>query len=299
MTRVVVLGDSLLDRDWHGSATRLCPDSAGPVIDLAMMRSRAGGAALAATAVAQGGVDVTFVTALSSDPCGREIREHLADAGVDVIDLRLQGATPEKIRIHVGDRSFARLDRNCAAADAPSQWSRSVDIAVMTADALLVSDYGRGLAHMQQTHDLIRRVGANIPVVWDPHRNNPFPAPSTALATPNLSEARHALGEAEGDGTADGAELQSIAARLVDAFGCAVALTCGHLGAVLCDGGATEHHSGAAGSGDACGAGDHFAAATVSALATGQTMSSAVSRGVESAGRFVARAIEADDAREV
>jgi len=143
VTRVVVLGDSLLDRDWHGSATRLCPDSAGPVIDLAMMRSRAGGAALAATAVAQGGVDVTFVTALSSDPCGREIREHLADAGVDVIDLRLQGATPEKIRIHVGDRSFARLDRNCAAADAPSQWSRSVDIAVMTADALLVSYYGR------------------------------------------------------------------------------------------------------------------------------------------------------------
>src|SRR5947199_10279506 len=71
VTRVVVLGDSLLDRDWHGSATRLCPDSAGPVIDLAVMRSRAGGAALAATAVAKCGADVTFVTSLTIDACDR------------------------------------------------------------------------------------------------------------------------------------------------------------------------------------------------------------------------------------
>jgi D-beta-D-heptose 7-phosphate kinase/D-beta-D-heptose 1-phosphate adenosyltransferase len=298
VSRVVVLGDSLLDRDWHGSATRLCPDSAGPVIDLAMMRSRPGGAALAACAVAEGGADVTFVTALAADAGAREIRERLAEAGVDVLDLRLPGATPEKIRIHVGDRSFARLDRNCAPADAPPQWSRSVDIAVMTADALLVSDYGRGLAHMPQSHELIRKVAGNLPVVWDPHRNNPFPAQGTTLATPNLAEARHALGEADGD-TPDGLALESIASRLVDAFGCAVALTCGHLGAVLCDGGAIEHHSGAAGTGDACGAGDHFAAAAATALASGETASTAVARGVEAAGKFVARAIEADDAREV
>ncbi|HZX56842.1 MAG TPA: PfkB family carbohydrate kinase, partial [Ilumatobacteraceae bacterium] len=202
------------------------------------------------------------------------------------------------IRIHVGDRSFARLDRNCAAAEGPPQWSRSADIAAMTADALLVSDYGRGLAHMPQTHELIRRIGASVPVVWDPHRNNPYPATGTALATPNLAEARHALGEPEAD-TVDGRELQSIAARLVDAFGCSVALTCGHLGAVLCDGDQIEHHSSAAGSGDACGAGDHFAAAAVSALAARQTTSAAVGSGVHAAGRFVARAIEADDAREV
>jgi len=299
MTRVVVLGDSLLDRDWHGSATRLCPDSAGPVIDLAMMRSRAGGAALAACAVAQGGADVTIVTALSADSGGRERGEHLAEACVDVIDLGLRGPTPEKIRIHVGDRSFARLDRNCAPVVVPDQWSPSVDVAVRSADALLVSDYGRGLGHLPRTHELIRWVGANVPVVWDPHRNNPCPAPGTALATPNLAEARHALGEAGGDGPPDAGEVDTMASRLVDVFGCAVALTCGHLGAVLCDGAAIEHHSSVAGSGDACGAGDHFAAAVVTALAAGNNTSIAVGRGVEAAGRFVARTNEADDARQV
>ncbi len=51
--RVVVVGDSLVDRDWHGDATRLCPDSAAPVVDLCEESVRPGGAALAAVAAAR------------------------------------------------------------------------------------------------------------------------------------------------------------------------------------------------------------------------------------------------------
>src|SRR5436853_23902 len=48
MTRVVVVGDALLDRDVVGRVERVCPDAPVPVVDVEAVLERPGGAALAA-----------------------------------------------------------------------------------------------------------------------------------------------------------------------------------------------------------------------------------------------------------
>ena len=65
---LVVVGDTLLDRDLVGTVDRLCPDAPVPVVDEPVEHSRPGGAGLAALLAASDGRDVVLVTALSRTP---------------------------------------------------------------------------------------------------------------------------------------------------------------------------------------------------------------------------------------
>ena len=56
MSRLVVVGDALLDRDLDGRVERLCPDAPVPVVDDPSSTARPGGAALAAALAAADGV---------------------------------------------------------------------------------------------------------------------------------------------------------------------------------------------------------------------------------------------------
>jgi D-beta-D-heptose 7-phosphate kinase / D-beta-D-heptose 1-phosphate adenosyltransferase len=109
MTRapLVVVGDALLDRDLDGRAERLAPDAPVPVVDDPAERRRPGGAALAATLAATlGRRAVVLVTALADDQAGAVLRGLLELAGVEVVDLGLDGQTPEKIRVRAEGRSL-------------------------------------------------------------------------------------------------------------------------------------------------------------------------------------------------
>ncbi|MFL5818842.1 MAG: hypothetical protein ACJ76L_14760, partial [Conexibacter sp.] len=70
---LVVIGDALLDRDVEGLVERLSPDAPVPVFEQERVRTRPGGAALAAALGAADGRPVTLVTALADDVPGREL----------------------------------------------------------------------------------------------------------------------------------------------------------------------------------------------------------------------------------
>ena len=144
--RLCIIGDALLDIDWEGEVRRVCRDAPAPVVDAPVETARAGGAGLAATLAAGAGAEVTLVTALSPDADGRRLAELLAGAGVDVVDLGLDGPTPVKLRVRSGGQSLARVDRGCEPVVAPGSWNDAATAAIASADAVLVSDYGRGMA---------------------------------------------------------------------------------------------------------------------------------------------------------
>ena len=62
---LVVVGDTLLDIDTTGVATRLSPDSPVPVVEDAVEVARPGGAGLAAVMAARDGQEVVLVTAVA------------------------------------------------------------------------------------------------------------------------------------------------------------------------------------------------------------------------------------------
>jgi D-beta-D-heptose 7-phosphate kinase/D-beta-D-heptose 1-phosphate adenosyltransferase len=99
---LVVVGDTLLDVDVHGTVGRVAPDAPVPVVDCHRERHRAGGAGLAAVlAAGLGAPDVVLITALGLDRSGHRLRD-LLGPHVQVLPLPLDGGTPGQIRGEAG-----------------------------------------------------------------------------------------------------------------------------------------------------------------------------------------------------
>jgi rfaE bifunctional protein nucleotidyltransferase chain/domain/rfaE bifunctional protein kinase chain/domain len=277
---LVVVGDALLDRDLDGRAMRLAPDAPVPVLDAPVERPRPGGAGLAAALTAADGHEVTLVCALGRDEPGRRLRALLDAAGVRVCDLGLEGTTPEKVRVRAGEQVLVRIDRGgeSRACGPATEEMRAV---LAAADAVLVSDYGRGVAAEPTVRAALAALPAAVPLVWDPHPRGPAPVPGVLLATPNA-------GEAGGAGTFSAAERHG--RELAERWRAVnVCVTLGAHGALLVGGdgpplAVPAPHA----AGDPCGAGDRFAATAAGRLAEGALPSEAVRDAVASASAFVA-----------
>ena len=289
MTRapLVVVGDALLDRDLDGQAERLAPDAPVPVVDDPAERRRPGGAALAATLAATlDGRAVVLVTALAGDEAGASLRGLLEAAGVEVVDLGLAGPTPEKIRVRAQGHSLLRLDR----ASRPGRvgpLDRAGRRALAGAGAVLVADYGRGVAAEPGLRAALADLPSRRPLVWDPHPRGPAPVPGARLATPNRAEAAGFVPEVPGDGLA---AVTARARRLAERWMAAgVAVTLGPGGALLAEGAGAPLvvPAPAATTGDPCGAGDRFSATAAGLLGDGALPSEAVAGAVAAATAFV------------
>ncbi|WP_426514704.1 PfkB family carbohydrate kinase [Dactylosporangium sp. McL0621] len=284
----MVVGDTLLDRDVDGSVRRVAPDAPALVLDEESTVDRAGGAGLAAVLAAADGLEVTLVTALAGDAGGRRLAELITGAGVRLHAVTLPGATPEKVRLRARGQVLLRLDRGGADPAPPADPAGDVRALLDAADAVLVSDYGRGLTGRPGLRDALAATGT--PLVWDPHPRGAAPVPGARLVTPNEAEARAFSGDEDGGGriaavTRAGQELR----RRWRAG--AVAVTTGASGAVLCHAGPTPLIVPAPKvfAGDTCGAGDRFAATAAGALAAGALPSEAVATAVAAASAYVGR----------
>jgi D-beta-D-heptose 7-phosphate kinase/D-beta-D-heptose 1-phosphate adenosyltransferase len=284
---LVVIGDCLLDRDVEGDVERLSPDAPVPVLDERLLTSRPGGAGLAAALASADGWPVTLVTALADDSAGLELRLLLAEHGVELVDLGLEGATPEKIRLRAGTRSLMRLDRGGARARIGSPDGALLGL-LSDAGTVLVSDYGRGVAAQE---DVLRALTAcvdAVPVVWDPHPRGAAPPPAVTIATPNDAETRRLHPEPGGDGLADAAERALALRERWRAR--SLCLTRGAAGALHVREGRAPLAVPAPSvrGGDPCGAGDRFASRVAERLAEGADSDAAVVDAVECAAAFVA-----------
>ncbi|NLU78746.1 bifunctional heptose 7-phosphate kinase/heptose 1-phosphate adenyltransferase [Micromonospora sp. HNM0581] len=283
---VVVVGDTLLDRDVEGVVNRLCPDSPVPVLDEIANLDRPGGAGLAAVFAAAQGAEVVLVTALADDAGGARLGVLLAAAGVQVYPLRLTGATAEKIRLRSAGRVLLRHDRGGGVGEL-GEPAEAVLRVLERAAVVLVSDYGRAVARQPALRAALASIRA--PLVWDPHPRGPAAVPGANLVTPNEAEVRE-LTEAPVGVTrlataAEGAQQLRQRWRAG-----AVAVTLGADGALLSHSGATPLMVPApvAAEGDTCGAGDRFAVAAGLALARGALVSEAVQEAVAEASAYVA-----------
>ncbi|EMF01207.1 D-glycero-beta-D-manno-heptose 1-phosphate adenylyltransferase [Streptomyces mobaraensis NBRC 13819 = DSM 40847] len=285
-TPLLVVGDALLDRDLAGTADRLAPDAPVPVLDDCEERLRPGGAALAAYLAARAGRPVTLVTPLGTDPAARQVRE-LLEPWLRLVPLPTDGPLPEKTRVMAGGRPVVRLDRGAGRAAGATE--RALE-AVAEARAILVADYARGTADVLR--DALAARAPHTALVWDPHPRGRPPVPGARLVTPTGEEARRFAADAadaDGDGDALGAVARTAAELVRRWHAVSVAVTLGGRGALLSQGDspllvptAARH------SGDACGAGDCFAATAAGLLGDGALPAEAVQEAVAAATRYVA-----------
>src|SRR5712692_3726812 len=148
--RVGVVGDFMLDRYLWGTATRLSPEAAVPVVDFAAQSECLGGAGNVAANLAALGAEVVPFGALGEDEAAASVRACLRRLGL--ADRAVLGdaarITTVKTRIIARHQQVVRVDREKRAPLAPrteDRLIRAIKARLARLDALVVSDYDKGV----------------------------------------------------------------------------------------------------------------------------------------------------------
>jgi len=187
--RLLVVGDVMLDRYWHGEASRVSPEAPVPVVKVGNREDRPGGAGNVALNMAALGSAVRLVGIVGNDETGLELLSRLNAAGV-YCDF-LQSAdkpTITKLRVIGQHQQLIRLDfeQEFEAADIIGLQGK-VKSLIGDSQVMVLSDYGKGA--LQETANLIELGRSkDIPIIVDPKGTNFEKYRGATLLTPNLSE---------------------------------------------------------------------------------------------------------------
>jgi len=201
-SRIVVVGDLILDRYMIGDTDRLSPEAPVPVVTVREHRAALGGAANVAANVAAMGASCQLVGVVGDDTSGRALRAEMAtlrltDAFVATVAGR---PTTSKTRVLARGQQVVRIDEEVDQLLDEVELAKVVRLAeraLADADALLLEDYNKGLlapALIKAAMAVARTRG--IPVVVDPKFRQFFDYAGATVFKPNRREMEAALGAA-------------------------------------------------------------------------------------------------------
>jgi rfaE bifunctional protein kinase chain/domain len=291
-SRVVVVGDIMIDRYLYGDTERLSPEAPVPVVAVRERSAKLGGAANVAANVASMGASCLLVGTVGDDGDGGAIRQELGVARLDGRHVVTVAGRPttSKTRIIARAQQIVRIDEEVdELLDGPDldRLIRSAGEALADADALLLEDYNKGALAprlIAEVMALARRRG--IPVVVDPKYRQFFAYAGATVFKPNRRELESALGAAVDLQNLNA--LPEVLARLkVDNL----LVTLGGDGMLLVtkDGGSLRIPSIARQVYDVSGAGDTVTAWLGTALAAGASLAEAAQLANYAAGVEVAK----------
>ena len=192
--KILVVGDLMLDRYIFGDAYRISPEAPVPVVDVDRQHHVAGGAANVAFNLQSLGARAEVCGWVGQDPEGDQLHALLDQAGI-LFDKRFHSPrcpTIVKTRVMVRNQQLCRLDQEAPQKDYALQpddiqWILS---RAAKADAVILSDYGKGLLSdsLVQALQSDDRPGRPI-LAMDPKPRRPLSHKGLDLLTPNRSEA--------------------------------------------------------------------------------------------------------------
>ncbi|MET1077531.1 MAG: bifunctional D-glycero-beta-D-manno-heptose-7-phosphate kinase/D-glycero-beta-D-manno-heptose 1-phosphate adenylyltransferase HldE [Pseudomonas sp.] len=207
---VLVVGDVMLDRYWHGGTSRISPEAPVPVVKVNQIEDRPGGAANVALNIAALGAPASLVGVTGVDEAADSLAASLAAAGVTARFQRIAGQpTIVKLRVMSRHQQLLRMDFEERFNTDAEALAAEVEALLDGIKVLVLSDYGKGaLQNHQVLIQSARRRG--IAVLADPKGADFGIYRGASLITPNLAEFETIVGRC-----ADEAELVSRGARLM------------------------------------------------------------------------------------
>ncbi len=285
--KVAVIGDVLADEFVYGRVARVSREAPVLILEYDSTEVVPGGAGNAANNVAALGGRAMLAAVVGRDEPARRLVASLHSRVDSRRVVRAAGhQTALKTRIlaggiHSPKQQVVRIDRSVAKpvnAATRKAFERAALDAVMSADAVLVSDYGSGLvtpALVSRLRSELKRAGHPIPVLIDTRYKLLHYSGLTAC-TPNESEVEQALGVRIND---DARVLESSGREVLKRTRMqAVLITRGSRGMALFVKGTPTMHVPIFGTDsivDVTGAGDTVVATMALALAAGGTFESA------------------------
>jgi len=228
-----VLGDLMLDRYLWGTASRLSPEAPVPVVDLVEQSECLGGAGNVAANISTLGGEVEAFGVIGNDEAGRALQKCLSAANIAAkgIIADSKRVTTVKTRIIARHQQVVRVDherRESLRAETQGKLLRSLFSALKKLDALLLSDYDKGLI----TDDFADRVLSaahqlNVPVFVKPKTSRLYAYRGARVIVCNAKEAGFYVTRS----VADEKSVEEAGRALLAHFGCgAVVITRGEKG---------------------------------------------------------------------
>jgi len=199
--RVLVLGDVMLDRYLWGRVERISPEAPVPVVDVERETFSLGGAANVAHNLAALGAEPLLLGMVGDDAGGARLSAELARAGVRAEHLvaDLERRTTVKTRIIAHQQQVVRADEedtDAVAGPTLRRLAAAVERLVPESDAVIISDYGKGVIEPELLRPAIALARQHrLSVSVDPKEKH-FPSYQGAtVITPNQLEAGQAFGK--------------------------------------------------------------------------------------------------------
>ena len=195
-TRLLVVGDVMLDRYWFGDTGRISPEAPVPVVQVEKIDERLGGAANVARNASALGAQTTILGVVGEDEAGKRVEQLLLESGVQS-QLQTDGNVPTtvKLRVIARQQQLIRLDFE----EAPSQISldaklKRFESLLPNIDIVILSDYGKGA--LEQVSAMIELANASKKLVLvDPKGDAYDKYKGATVLTPNRSELRQVVGQ--------------------------------------------------------------------------------------------------------
>jgi D-beta-D-heptose 7-phosphate kinase / D-beta-D-heptose 1-phosphate adenosyltransferase len=272
--KVLVVGDVMLDRYWHGGTSRISPEAPVPVVKVEQIEERPGGAGNVALNISHLGSSVDLIGLTGNDEAADALQTRLKGARVDCHFCRIDNVpTITKLRVISRHQQLIRLDfEEPFIDDSHDQIQQQVAKLIDGYGVLLLSDYAKGALNDPQSLIALAKA-KQIPVLVDPKGSDFSRYRGATLLTPNFHEFEAVVGHCKDDDQIVERGLELIN----DLDLSALLVTRGEQGMTLIRQGESAVHLPAKAKEvyDVTGAGDTVIATLASALAAGDDLVSA------------------------
>lgn len=186
---VLVIGDLMLDRYWHGTSNRLSPEAPVPIVKILREDDRLGGAGNVALNLSKLKVNTNIIALVGNDDNKAILNELLINNCINSELIELDNfRTITKLRILSSNQQCVRVDFEDIVENRKIEVL--IDIftkSIQNVDLVVLSDYAKGtLIHADELIKIANRF--NKPVIVDPKGNSFLKYKGSTLITPNYTE---------------------------------------------------------------------------------------------------------------
>ncbi|PLY15258.1 MAG: bifunctional heptose 7-phosphate kinase/heptose 1-phosphate adenyltransferase [Sulfurimonas sp.] len=198
--KILVFGDLMLDHYLWGSCERISPEAPVQVVDVAKETTLLGGAGNVINNLVTLGAKVSVGSVIGDDENGKELLNMLRRIDVDTSNIFTlkNRKTSKKSRIIASSQQVLRYDKESKEQILDEEADKilnSVNSTICSYDAVVLSDYGKGVLSgyfCQKVIELCKKNG--IKVFVDPKGSDYSKYKGAYLLTPNKKEAMLATG---------------------------------------------------------------------------------------------------------
>ncbi|WP_458699948.1 D-glycero-beta-D-manno-heptose-7-phosphate kinase [Sulfurospirillum sp. 1307] len=190
---ILVIGDLMLDNYLWGKCDRISPEAPVQVVDIQKETTVLGGAGNVINNLRTLGANVSVLSVIGKDESGDELLEMLGKIGVDTsLIIKQDGRkTSKKSRVIAVHQQIIRYDKETKddiSKDSEKKLLENLKIYLNNFDAILLSDYGKGVLTESLTKNIIS-LAKNRLVLVDPKGDDYSKYKGATLITPNKKEA--------------------------------------------------------------------------------------------------------------